>query len=141
MKTLRIMPWMAMLLASLMVFNSSLLGQDKEKEPKKPPKADGDAGKLAQQFETLVGELDDDLDELLDPLTAYANEIKAQEKKVADLTKKHGADSKQAKRAAKALAEQKANLAAATKIWRRMYGSEQQLAADALAFMKSRWEG
>ncbi len=33
------------------------------------------------------------------------------------------------------------DLAAATKIWRRMYESEQQLATDALAFMKSRWEG
>ena len=32
------------------------------------------------------------------------------------------------------------DLAAATKIWRRMYTSEQQLATDALAFMKSRWE-
>ena len=32
------------------------------------------------------------------------------------------------------------DLAAATKIWRRMYESEQQLAPDALAFMKSRWE-
>ena len=32
------------------------------------------------------------------------------------------------------------DLAAATKIWRRMYESEQQLATDALAFMKSRWE-
>lgn len=33
------------------------------------------------------------------------------------------------------------DLAAATKIWRRMYESESQLAADALSFMKSRWEG
>ena len=32
-------------------------------------------------------------------------------------------------------------LAAATKIWRRMYESEQQLAQDGLQFMKSRWEG
>ncbi|MEZ6064794.1 MAG: sugar phosphate isomerase/epimerase family protein [Planctomycetaceae bacterium] len=32
-------------------------------------------------------------------------------------------------------------LAAATMIWRRMYTSEEQLAKDALAFMKSRWEG
>ena len=32
------------------------------------------------------------------------------------------------------------DLAAATKIWRRMYESEQQLATDALACMKSRWE-
>ena len=32
------------------------------------------------------------------------------------------------------------DLAAATKIWRRMYESEQQLATDALAFMKRRWE-
>jgi len=30
-------------------------------------------------------------------------------------------------------------LAAATKIWRRMYESEEQLARDALAFMKSEW--
>ncbi len=33
------------------------------------------------------------------------------------------------------------DLAAATKIWRRMYDSEEQLARDGLAFMKSRWEG
>ena len=33
------------------------------------------------------------------------------------------------------------DLAAATKIWRRMYESEEQLATDALAFMKGRWEG
>ncbi|MFP6770104.1 MAG: sugar phosphate isomerase/epimerase, partial [Planctomycetaceae bacterium] len=33
------------------------------------------------------------------------------------------------------------DLAAATKIWRRMYESEEQLATDALSFMKSRWEG
>lgn len=32
-------------------------------------------------------------------------------------------------------------LAAATKIWRRMYSSEADLAKNALAFMKSRWEG
>ena len=32
------------------------------------------------------------------------------------------------------------DLAAATKIWRRMYESEEQLATDALAFMKGRWE-
>ncbi len=32
-------------------------------------------------------------------------------------------------------------LAAATKIWRRMYASEDQLARDALRFMKSRWNG
>lgn len=32
------------------------------------------------------------------------------------------------------------NLAAATKIWRRMYKSEEQLARDGLAFMKSEWE-
>ena len=31
-------------------------------------------------------------------------------------------------------------LAAATKIWRRMFESEEQLARDALAFMKSEWE-
>ena len=31
-------------------------------------------------------------------------------------------------------------IAAATKIWRRMYDSEEQLARDALAFMKSSWE-
>ena len=31
-------------------------------------------------------------------------------------------------------------LAAATKIWRRMYESEEQLARDALSFMKSEWE-
>ena len=33
------------------------------------------------------------------------------------------------------------DLAAATKIWRRMYDTEESLAADALAFMKSRVEG
>lgn len=33
------------------------------------------------------------------------------------------------------------DLAAATRIWRRMYESEEQLAKDGLAFMKSRWEG
>jgi D-psicose/D-tagatose/L-ribulose 3-epimerase len=33
------------------------------------------------------------------------------------------------------------DLAAATKIWRRMYSSEEDLAKNALAFMKSRWEG
>jgi D-psicose/D-tagatose/L-ribulose 3-epimerase len=32
-------------------------------------------------------------------------------------------------------------LAAATKIWRKMYPSEDYLASNALAFMKSRWEG
>ncbi len=32
------------------------------------------------------------------------------------------------------------DLAAATKIWRRMFSTEEQLARDALAFMKSRWE-
>lgn len=32
-------------------------------------------------------------------------------------------------------------LAAATKIWRRMYPSEEYLATNALKFMKSRWEG
>jgi D-psicose/D-tagatose/L-ribulose 3-epimerase len=32
-------------------------------------------------------------------------------------------------------------LAAATKIWRRMFESEEQLARDGLAFVKSRWEG
>jgi D-psicose/D-tagatose/L-ribulose 3-epimerase len=32
-------------------------------------------------------------------------------------------------------------LAAATKIWRRMFTSEEQLAADALKFMRTRWEG
>jgi D-psicose/D-tagatose/L-ribulose 3-epimerase len=32
-------------------------------------------------------------------------------------------------------------LAAATKIWRRMFTSEAQLAADALDFMRTRWEG
>jgi len=32
-------------------------------------------------------------------------------------------------------------LAAATKIWRRMYPSEEYLATRALQFMKSRWEG
>ena len=31
-------------------------------------------------------------------------------------------------------------IAAATKIWRRMYESEEQLARDALGFMKSSWE-
>ena len=31
-------------------------------------------------------------------------------------------------------------LAAATKIWRRMYDSEEQLARDGLAFMKTQWE-
>ena len=30
-------------------------------------------------------------------------------------------------------------LAAATKIWRRMYESEEQLARDSLSFMKSEW--
>ncbi|MBW3538923.1 MAG: sugar phosphate isomerase/epimerase [Planctomycetes bacterium] len=33
------------------------------------------------------------------------------------------------------------DLAAATKIWRRMFKTEEDLARDALAFMKSRWEG
>ena len=33
------------------------------------------------------------------------------------------------------------DLAAATKIWRRMYPSEEHLAVEALRFMKSRWEG
>jgi len=33
------------------------------------------------------------------------------------------------------------DLAAATKIWRRMFPSEEHLATQALAFMKSRWEG
>ena len=33
------------------------------------------------------------------------------------------------------------DLAAATKIWRKMYSTEEQLAADALTFMKSNWEG
>ena len=33
------------------------------------------------------------------------------------------------------------DLAAATKIWRRMYPSEEHLAKNALAFMKRRWEG
>ena len=32
-------------------------------------------------------------------------------------------------------------LAAATKIWRRMYPSEEHLATRALKFMKARWEG
>jgi D-psicose/D-tagatose/L-ribulose 3-epimerase len=32
------------------------------------------------------------------------------------------------------------DLAAATKIWRKMYPSEQELATNALSFMKSRWE-
>lgn len=32
-------------------------------------------------------------------------------------------------------------LAAATKIWRRMFESEEQLAREGLAFLKSRWEG
>ena len=32
-------------------------------------------------------------------------------------------------------------LAAATKIWRRMYPSEEYLATRGLQFMKSRWEG
>ena len=32
-------------------------------------------------------------------------------------------------------------IAAATKIWRRMFPSEEHLAKEALAFMKSRWEG
>ena len=31
-------------------------------------------------------------------------------------------------------------IAAATKIWRRMFDSEEQLARDALAFMKSSWQ-
>ena len=31
-------------------------------------------------------------------------------------------------------------LAAATKIWRRMFEDEEQLAEQGLAFMKSRWE-
>ena len=31
-------------------------------------------------------------------------------------------------------------VAAATKIWRRMYDTEEQLAADALAFMKAQWD-
>ena len=31
-------------------------------------------------------------------------------------------------------------IAAATKIWRRMYPSEEHLATKGLAFMKSRWE-
>jgi D-psicose/D-tagatose/L-ribulose 3-epimerase len=33
------------------------------------------------------------------------------------------------------------DLAAATKIWRRMYDTEEALCSDALAFMKSRVEG
>jgi D-psicose/D-tagatose/L-ribulose 3-epimerase len=33
------------------------------------------------------------------------------------------------------------DLAAATKIWRRMFPTEEQLAKNALAFMKRRWEG
>jgi D-psicose/D-tagatose/L-ribulose 3-epimerase len=33
------------------------------------------------------------------------------------------------------------DLAAATKIWRRMFPTEDYLAENALAFMKSRWEG
>jgi len=33
------------------------------------------------------------------------------------------------------------DLAAATKIWRKMYDTEEKLCSDALAFMKSRWEG
>lgn len=33
------------------------------------------------------------------------------------------------------------DLAAATKIWRRMYQSEEQLSKDALRFMKTSWEG
>lgn len=33
------------------------------------------------------------------------------------------------------------DLAAATKIWRKMYTSEEKLATNALSFMKSRWEG
>ena len=32
-------------------------------------------------------------------------------------------------------------LAAATKIWRRMFEDEERLAADALAFMKKSWDG
>lgn len=32
-------------------------------------------------------------------------------------------------------------LAAATKVWRRMFESEEQLAREGLAFLKSRWEG
>ena len=106
MKTLRMMSWTVIFALPLLVLNSSLMGQDE------PKKADDDAAKLTKQFESLVADLEDDLDELSDPLAAYAAEVKAQEKKVADLTKKHGADSKQAKRAVKALAEQKANLAA-----------------------------
>ncbi len=33
------------------------------------------------------------------------------------------------------------DLAAATKIWRRMFSAEEDLATNALSFMKSRWEG
>ena len=33
------------------------------------------------------------------------------------------------------------DLAAATKIWRRMFPSEEHLAREALRFMKSRWAG
>jgi D-psicose/D-tagatose/L-ribulose 3-epimerase len=32
-------------------------------------------------------------------------------------------------------------LAAATKIWRRMFGEEETLAREGLAFMKQSWEG
>ncbi len=110
MKTLRMMSRTVIFALPLLVLNSSLMGQDE------PKKVDDDAAKLTKQFESLVADLEDDLDELSDPLAAYAAEVKAQEKKVADLTKKHGADSKQAKRAVKVLAEQKANLAAATKV-------------------------
>ena len=110
MKTLRFIPCAVMLLMSFLLLNSSVLGQDE------PKKTDDGAAKLTKQFEALATELEEDLDDLSDPLAAYAAEIKAQEKKVAELTKKHGADSKQAKRAAKTLAEQKANLAAATEI-------------------------
>ena len=107
MKTLRFIPCAVM---SFLLLNSSVMGQDE------PKKTDDGAAKLTKQFEALATELEEDLDDLSDPLAAYAAEIKAQEKKVAELTKKHGADSKQAKRAAKTLAEQKANLAAATEI-------------------------
>ena len=36
---------------------------------------------------------------------------------------------------------QRNELVAATKIWRRMYPSEEHLARKGLEFMKARWEG
>ena len=42
--------------------------------------------------------------------------------------------------AMKALGEHDTELAAATRIWRRMFPSEEYLAKNGLKFMKSRWE-